>query len=309
MRDKKFWILLGGLLIVFLTLIFWPNKTINNKTQLQLNNIVEPVADFAMNSPKIIDWGGVVEKKYNSIKVLVVEPKQIDINQKIEIRNSLSKEIYNTNITFNFDDNRNIFEFDNAIKFPNQIERGDKQVGEIKTMFLENMKNLGNILNFDYKVEKVNYKQFLSPWWISGNEKEYDALEVLANYYYENIPIKTFEGYMIKSDYFGNGKLVKTENHLPFERVQKTIDKQTLTISELRNLPINNYKIWRVEGGSKLELSGEDPVIDMVKVNSYELEYIYDVKTNVVWPYYFIVGESDLPTGKAEITLIVSAIK
>ena len=171
------------------------------------------------------------------------------------------------------------------------------------------MAKLNPVTKMETKIEATTYKEFLTPWWVSGTEEKADSIEIQANYVYENIPIKTFGGYMIRANYLTNGKLVKMENQLPFEKIVNSKEKVLWTLSELKNLETQQFKVWRVDGGLNYELSEDAVNIDTVILSDYSLEYIYDIKSGVVWPYYFLNGESDLKTGKAKVKLIISAVK
>lgn len=287
---------------VLLWLLLWPNNK-NDGVKTVVKKITEPNAEFSMDGVNKINWNGLVAKDYPSTEVALVELNITDTNKKIEIRNILKA---SSPALFNFDDNRNLFEFSKNITNASQITKGKLKVNDIKAIFLETMVK---IETNETKIEETSFKQYLNPWWVSSDEIKADAIEVLANYYYKNLAVKTFSGYMIKADYFTDGTLVKMENQLPFGKIIKTENKKLLTINDLIKISSDKFKIWRVDGGSEYELSGETPSIDEVKVTEYELEYIYDVKTGILWPYYFIKGESQLTTGVAKVTLIISAVK
>jgi hypothetical protein len=296
--------------VIFLGLLFWPTGSKKDLlTNTTIKKITEPSPGFVMDSPKKINWGVVAIKDYAKSEALLVDQIKIDVNKKIEIRNIISREMNEAGIIFIFDDNRNSFEYSKNITERKQIEKGSLTINEIKVIFLEMMGKLKDLAGMDIKVEEVGNKQFLSPWWVSSKGNNVDATEVLANYYYKDLPIKMFAGNMVKADFLTNGKLAKMEYRLPFGKVAETTTKNLRSLAELKNESPDNYKIWRIDGGADYELSGETPAIDEVKIIDYDLEYIYDLKSSVVWPYYFLRGESELKTGPAKVTLVVSAVK
>jgi hypothetical protein len=300
-----------GLVLIFLGLLFWPkNKNPTTNTDTTGNkNISEPSPDFLMDSPKKINWNVTIAKDYSKVDALLVSQKGVDTNGQIQIRNVVSAGDTGSQTVFDFDSNRSSFEFSSNISAKAQIQRGELGVDEIKTSFLELENKLKEITTTDPKIETTNLKQFLKPWWVSSNGENIDSIEILANYYYNGVPTKLFNGYMIDAYFFTNGKLVKIQQKLPFDKVIKTENKTLLSLTELKNIDVSSFKIWSVDGGVDYELSGDIPTIDDVNITDYDLQYIVDTKTDVVWPYYFFHGESNLTTGLAKVTLIISAVK
>lgn len=309
MKNKKFWIIIGTLVIIFLGLLFWPTDKNSNVTKIINRNIVEPNPEFLMDSPKSIGWGEIGIKNYTTAEALLVDQKSVDVNQKIEIRNILNPEFGDKEEVFIFDDNKKSLEYSGNIQEKKQLEKGTLGTEEIKLKFGETTNKLKRITASLPIIERVDYKQFVKPRWISSDERSVDAVEILANYYHKDIPVKSFYGYMVEAVYFTNGKLVKWQQQLPFEKAVKTTIKKLWTLAELKNIDKGDFKIWRIDGGADYELSGDSPAVGDIKINDYDLEYIYDVKSGVVWPFYFLKGESNLSTGTAKVTLIISAVK
>src|SRR4051812_36622115 len=113
--KNSFWIIIGILIIVFLGLLFWP---VTKKRQLETkvnNSLSEPSPEFLMDSPLKITWGEIKTKDYDKAEALAVEPKKIEVNDKITIRNEIDPEISKNGAVFSFDDNRNGFEYSRNI--------------------------------------------------------------------------------------------------------------------------------------------------------------------------------------------------
>ena len=133
-------------------------------------------------------------------------------------------------------------------------------------------------------------------------------IEVLANYYFNGVPIYTPTGYPIKVDFFKNGEIVKMVGILSFNNTTVIENKKLLSLDEIKNMDVNNFFIWSIDGGMNYELSEETPKMSDISLNSYSLGYILN-SNNILWPYYFLQGESNLSTGVAKVVIVVSAIK
>ncbi len=308
MKNSKFYLIIGILMAILLILVLWPSKKKETEVVVKNISISEPQPEFFLDSPQMIDWLNLTEKQFPSVSILSTERYLIPELLKNKIPEYIKGKPMTSDEYFNYDDNRSEFEFSKNITSKKQIQRGGWSPDQIKDRFIETFSQI-NETNLEVKADKTSNKIFLYPWWINTTKEVPDVIEISASFFYKNLPIRLYNGFMINADYFTSGDLVKMKVAYPFEKVVKTVEEPVIDLSSLKNRNIDYFKIWKIEGNSDYELSGEQEKINRVIVDSYDLGYIYDVKSKVVWPYYFIEGKSNLSTGEVKVTLITSAVK
>lgn len=307
MRNSKFYSIIGILIVILLVLVLWPIKKKEEEVIIKNISISEPQPEFFLDSPQMIDWFNLTDKQFTSVSILSTERYLIPELFKNKIPEYIKGKPVNSDEYFNYDDNRSEFEFSKNITSKKQIQRGSWGADQLSDRLNQVFTQI-NDTDLEIKIEKTTNKEFLYPWWINTDKTIPDVVEISASFFYKNIPIRLFNGFMINANYFTNGDLVKMKVAYPFGKIVKMIEEPVINLSSLKNRNINNFKIWKIEGNSDYELSGEQEKINRVIVDSYNLGYIYDVKSKVVWPYYFIEGKSNLSTGEIKVTLITSAI-
>jgi hypothetical protein len=158
-------------------------------------------------------------------------------------------------------------------------------------------------------IENVDYKKFIYPWFVSGSKNDFDMFQIETSYMYKEVPLRMFNGFPIITNYMKSGKLAKIQGYLPFGEVIKSRDVELRSIEDIKKEKPEKFYIWRVDGGADYELIEEQPKVFTVDIYDYSLSYIYDIKSGVVWPYYFLKGNTLLSTGAAKVTLIISATR
>lgn len=299
-------ILFGILPLILMWIINKNNKQDTTDSKVEKKTITEPALSFLSKVTSKIDWQKVGDKKYETTNAYTV---------KRNFTGGLDKEnwtkvldIGGTKDYLKLDSENYSFEYNKIINKRSEIEKGSLSDNEIGTIFYKNVNSLLNDNKLEIKIDNFLYKQFLYPWWVASTEKESVVTEVVANYYFNNLPIFTPTGYPIKTDFFKNGKIIKVIGILPFGEVDKTEKNNLLAVDKIKNIEPNNFLIWSVDGGRDYELSEKTPKIEDISVESYRLGYILS-DNGILWPYYFFNGSSNLSTGAAKIVFIISAVE
>ncbi len=311
MTNKKILIILGTLLVVFLLVLFWPVfRKDENGEPIKERKLMRPEAEFIMKTPKEIEWKIDEEKEYKKTKAMIVQGKNWSEDDKAKIRNVLIGGAMPVGQFFKIYDTADRYEFSRNIETADEIEEGDLDDMTIKGLLENMMEQLQEVNNgIGMGSVEIRYKEFLYPWWVSATRDKFDALELRANYVFEGVPVAMFNGHPIIANYFTNGKLAKIQGQIPFEKVVKSEEKELISLDSLKKVRAEDIKIWEINGGQEYELSGEDVELEKVEIYDYNLGYIYDFKSKVVWPFYFLNGNSQLATGPAKVILITPATR
>jgi len=198
----------------------------------------------------------------------------------------------------------------NKLSFYKITEKSEgDEVGEekIKNDFLE---LIGEVVDINkVKIEGIDYKKLVYPRWISSLKSEAEAIEIRANYYVNELRVVGFEGEPIRAIYKMDGQLVKMEIQLPFTTIGEKVELAIRNFEEVKDLPLEDFLVLSVKGGSDYELAADQSKIKKVDISGTELVYIYKNEDQVLIPYLLFIGKSRVNDEMVDVRLALMAIK
>lgn len=183
----------------------------------------------------------------------------------------------------------------------NETEAEEKLVDLIKR--IENNDKLG------IKINSIKYKKVLFPRWVESTKSEADAVEISASWTIEGIEVKTFYDSPILAVFGRGGTIIKLE-YVPLAKVNEKKEVNLLSLTEIQTLSEDNFGIWKKEGNTSYSLSEDKEIVGQIVVRSIELIYVQGDRSEKIWPYYLIEGNSiSKNNGPIKVYLMVRATK
>jgi len=327
MINKKTIITIGILMVIFLGLLLWPKKETLQKTTetTETKPYKQEVAmpDY-LNKPKGINWGEVVLEipetmviyKYLDEKISEEEMKKfmelvgLDYGQKKISSSGL--------ILFNdaegkygayVDPINKKFQYVENIYYKSDLQSVDKmETVDIQKKLMELVKELSGG-QAGININNIDYKEMVSPDWVSTTEDKADAVEISASLTVDQYSINNFNGSPIKAVYRRDGKLLKIEIGKRWGKTEVVKEQRTVGVDELRKMGPSQFLISTAIGGKDYQLKTEGENISQVNLTGLELGYVYVPEKAELWPFYFASGNSITGNGPVKIVLITPATK
>lgn len=320
--------MIGILGVIFLGLVLWPKEKTNNFEELKpaetkpYNSEIE-IPDH-LKKPAMIVW--------ETINLEIPEKLGIYRNKEGKIEeNDIKKFVdlvgldYNSKqtsdkglILFNdktgkygvtVDETNKKFQYVENVFYKKELEvAGAIPTEEIQQKLITLIKSLsGGVAEIN--IDNIDYKEMVSPRWISTTKEKSAAVEISASYVIDQYPVKEYGGSPIVALFRNDGRLLKMEVIKGWGVNELIKEEPLVSLEELQKMGSKLFSISQVAGSKDYQLKIENEIINQLTVTEVELGYVYDATKSEFWPFYFASGNSMTTYGPVTVTVITPATK
>lgn len=308
LRKNKVGIITAVLVILFGGLLFWPNKkTQEIKTNKEILN-----TNTLLQGPNEISFGGVELKVPDKLPVIAVKDGWINSERTSQLLNlfemTSAKIKINTPTLIMYQNDKATLTFKTTEKeIDYQIVDATK-TGEVKrdeetirTDFQQRMQKI---------IEMRKTKMGPTTYWKS-DYRAYETTKgnsdfVVMSSYFVYSDSKMLNKEMsagVVAEYDWGGELKRMRLHEPYGEIDETENIKTSSWEEIKKIEAGKWEVLNISGGKEYTMSNEKANYQNMRVDTGEVEYIFDINQDRYYPYLVLEGTATISGEAAKVRL------